>query len=202
MQTSIARPEKLILVDCDDVLLDWLSGFRDFCSHALGRKIEGFPGEWKMHSWLEIEPDDVKRLILEFNDGAPEFGALPPTNNAENVIPALAADGWRFLVVTSCSASRKVVELRRRNLAAVFGDVFEDVVCLDLGTPKTDVLSTLPPSWWVEDNYRNACDGASVGHRPVMLRKKHNADFEADDRLCVWTDDWTDAIASMGLVGT
>lgn len=180
----------LILVDCDDVLLDWMEGFRVFCSHVLGREVLGRPENWDMSGWIGTTAEECRRLVLDFNHGAPEFGVLPPTNHAEHVLPKLAEAGHRFVVITSCSSHAKTVSLRKSNLKNVFGDVFEAVHCLDLGVSKADLLAAYDATYWIEDNYKNAKVGVDAGHKAIVVRRPHNAEFEPADRDCLWVDDW------------
>jgi hypothetical protein len=183
------------LLDCDDVLLDWIDGFRKYASRELGLPIMGRPTSWDMTRWLGVSQRVVDHLIESFNN-SDAFGALHPANAAEAVVPALKTAGHKLSVITSCSGDSAVGARRYHNLIAVFGPVFDEIICLPLGESKEHALRRFEPSIWVEDNYQNALTGSQLGHTPVIIRKPHNVEFEALDVECVWIDSWCDLLGA------
>lgn len=188
--------DKTILVDCDDVLISWIDGFRRFCVIEKGVVLHTHePDAWNMAEWLGQPSEVVHRWIEEFNGNSWEFGALPPLLDAQNALAILSSYGYRFTCVSSCSSRRDVYNLRRANLHNHFGDVFSSVICLDVGVSKKTVLETFAPTIWVEDNYKNALEGHEVGHKAFVLRRRHNRMLERDSHPEItWVDSWHDII--------
>ncbi len=181
-----------IVLDCDDVLLDWLGGFRNWASEHLGRKIEGMPDDWHMETWLGVTEDVCVEMIREHN-ASEAFGNLKAVPGARKVVNRWARF-YNLHVVTSCSSDPQTVRMRKDNLHREFGDVFDAIHCLDLGQPKDKLLQAFRPgSTWIEDNYKNAMLGAKVGLQPFMRERPHNLQFrELKDDGVVWFKEWTE----------
>lgn len=183
-----------ILLDCDDVLLDWVSGFRKFASRALAREIEGEPTSWSMAEWIGGSDNLVGQLIAEFNRSE-AFGELEPVPGAQLVVQQMHEDpDTRLHVITSCSTDPVTVARRRANLERHFGvHTFDSVHCLDLGESKKKLLQAWRPgALWIDDNYKNAVLGADVGHRVMIRTRPHNQVHRANsDPRLFWFDHWS-----------
>lgn len=183
-----------IILDCDDVLLDWIGGFWDFCEEKTGNDLDRRgPMNWCMASWIGVSPDQAIKLVKEFN-GSERFGELRPTAGSVETLKALA-DSNELHVITSCSSAPAVVAMREHNLKKEFGDIFASITCLDLGTPKTAELEKHDTSFWIEDNVRNAVIGAEIGHETFVRRVQHNRHQEVN-KDCLgkvtWFSDWSE----------
>lgn len=159
----------LILTDVDDVLLDWRKAMT---AHIVGcvdlheREIpEAFfdlsnlVDDQALHDAMMPESARIERF-----NASPSFSALHAHSDAASVLPALHRLGFRFIAITAAGAGASITERRWRNLEAVFGPIFEDVVCVGLHGSKRRELSRHTPSVWVDDSFGNACDGADMGH--------------------------------------
>lgn len=190
---------KTVLLDCDDVLLNWLEGFRLYCSAKLDYDIcERGPSDWVMDDWLGTEPHETIQLIEEFN-ASDDFAKLSPVEGAVNAINGLTAArahgdlDVRLHVLTSCSSDWDTVEMRKKNLRLYFGSVFDSVTCLDLGQSKEQILHAFDaPCVWVEDNLKNALIGVKAGHKTFMLQTSHNHRHraEAEANGITWFTHW------------
>lgn len=182
-----------VLLDCDDVLLDWIGGFRDWCSDKLGREIVGLPDDWHIETWLGVTEEVCVELIREHN-ASEHFGQLKAVEGAKAVL-----DKWRenpfvrLHVITSCSSGADTVQMRRGNLEREFGDIFDSIHCLDLTESKKKVLQAFKPgAMWIEDNYKNCLLGVECGHRGIMRERPHNRQFmelQGTDGV-QWFSDW------------
>jgi len=182
---------RTVLLDCDDVLLNWLEGFRAYMSVQLNRDIcERGPDSWFMHKWLGIPEDEVVPHIAAFNESA-AFADLNPIDGALEAIATLSQDA-ELHVLTSCSSDQATWDMRYDNLKKHFGPVFKSLVCLDLGQSKHDELSKYSGDVvWVEDNLKNAMLGVALGHRTYLRRTSHNRRLEADsDKRKNWFTHW------------
>lgn len=188
-----------IILDCDDVLMDWIGGFWDFCEEKTGKKLDRRgPMGWCMSSWIGVTPEQAMDFVREFN-GSDRFGDLHATPGSVEFLKTLA-DNNELHVITSCSSDPRTVALREHNLKSVFGDVFSSITCLDLGTPKSAELEKHADSIWVEDNVRNALLGANLGHETFVRRVQHNRHQEVN-KDCLgkvtWFTDWSEVSATI-----
>lgn len=187
------------LIDCDDVLLDWIGGFGAYATRRTGRPLRSpTPDDWNMSPWLGAPAHLVEEMIADFNAGdGGHFGFLPARPDALAALPILHAAGHPLHVITSCSADTGIQAARRNNLQLRFGDIFDSVTCLPLGVSKTETLRQYAAGCvWIEDNHRNAIDGADAGHRTYVMRRSHNRAKEnaCNRRDLTWVNDWSEIL--------
>jgi phosphoglycolate phosphatase-like HAD superfamily hydrolase len=173
--------EKIILTDCDGVLLDWEGAFEEWMSQQGHEK--------KVHATYDIsttyglEKSEGKSLVKEFNESA-WMGYLKAFRDARSGVARLYEAGYRFHVITSLSLDKKAQRLRQMNLDNVFGKgVVKHLVCLDTGADKDEALAEYDGSglWWIEDKPENAECGLRFGLKPVLIEHAHNEDHDHDD---------------------
>lgn len=165
--------EKLILTDCDGVLLNWEWAFRIWMEeHGY---TEQRSDTYEMHLRYGVDKHIIKEKIRVFNESA-AIGFLPPLRDAVEYVTRLAEDGWRFHVITSLSTEQFAVKLRKRNLEKLFGPVFDEIVCLDTGADKDDALAKYRDSnlFWIEDKVENAEAGVKAGLHSILIEHGHN----------------------------
>lgn len=172
--TKLSDGERWALLDCDDVLVDWIGGFRKFVSGITGKILRERPDSWDMSGWLGIPKQDVHGLINRFNETDRGFESLSAIDGAHEALNTLRAFGYRTAIITSSSVHPSSVERRARNVSALFGDLIERLHIVPLGESKEHVLAAYRNAVWVEDNPSNAQMGADLGHRAFLLRAGHN----------------------------
>lgn len=183
--------DKIILTDCDGVLLDWEAAFTDWMGAKGNTKIVN--GIYDISKSYGIEKVEGKRLVREFNESA-WMGFLPAFRDARSGVAKLVEAGFKFICITSLSLDEKAKMQRISNLKNVFGkDVFLDVVCLDTGADKDEALSPYAGSglYWLEDKTENAMCGAELGLKSILIEHAHNADavsIENINRVASWTE--------------
>lgn len=179
-----------IHIDCDCVLLDWVSGFREWLASEHGivpATLE--PGYYQIADWIGLTIPESEDAIVRFNSST-NFGELRPLPGAVEALVALKADGHKLTVLSSCSDAPEVIERRQANLDRHFGPIFANVLCLPLGWSKATYLYTLPRGIWIEDNYHAAVAGINAGHRSFILRRPHNIQLEKESHAeLTWLDD-------------
>lgn len=173
--------EKVILVDCDGVLLDWEYAFdRWMARHGYTVVKEG---EYKMNIKYGLERAETKKLIRIFNESA-TIRRLPPLRDAIHYVQKLHKEhGYVFHAITSLSNDEYAQHLRTKNLCELFGPtVFETYVYLDCGADKDEALAKYQDSncWWVEDKPENAEVGLKCGLRSVLMNHEHNKSYEGE----------------------
>lgn len=160
---------KLILTDVDDVVLDWRKAMSSYIVSCVDLHERDIPEEFL--DFTKLVDDEAlaaarmpeRARIAEFN-ASPSFSALHAHSDAALVLPALHRLGCRIIAITAAGEGARLTERRWRNLEAVFGPIFEDVVCVGLHGSKRRELARHAPAIWVDDSYNNARDGADMGH--------------------------------------
>jgi FMN phosphatase YigB (HAD superfamily) len=174
--------EKIILTDCDGVLLDWEKAFIDWMtSKGYEKKVNAV---YDIDVAFDLPRNEGKRLVKEFNESA-WMGFLPALRDSRSGVAALVEAGYRFVVITSLSTDPMAKRLRWMNLNDIFGrNVFVDLICLDTGADKDEALEVYEGtgSWWLEDKSENAMLGANMGLRSVLVDHPHNQDV-TDSRI-------------------
>lgn len=174
--------EKVILVDCDGVLLDWEYAFGNWMDRH-GYTV-AVPNVYKMDVKYGLERAEAKRLCRMFNESA-WIRKLPPLRDAIKYVKKLHEEhGFVFHAITSQTNDQYAQHLRIKNLRELFGDtVFEEYTILDTGADKDDALLRYAETdcYWVEDKPENANVGARLGLDALLVNHHHNVDAELDE---------------------
>lgn len=172
---------KLLLVDCDGVLLDWEYAFDVYMLQHGFNKQPGGNLKYNIGTRYGIDAEQGKRLIKIFNESA-HMGFLPPLRDAMFYVKRLHEEhGYVFHCITSLSKDPNAQELRKMNLNKLFGNTaFEKFVFLDTGADKDQALEPYRNSglYWVEDKIQNCQVGTNLGLRSLLMEHGHNMDYE------------------------
>ena len=178
--------DKIIVTDCDGVLLDWEKAFHKWMNYRDYELIkEGPRNTYHFEDSFGITRDRGKELVSYFNESA-AIGFLEPFRDAVQGVSELVKRGYVFDVVTSLGKYDPAVKLRTYNLKQVFGPVFRQIVCLGLGEDKYDYLNEHYKDqdlYWIEDKPENAEDGAEVGLKSILIEHLHNRDYRAKNEI-------------------
>lgn len=178
--------EKVILVDCDGVLLDWMYSFRQWMNrHGYSPRLgyeSGEEGEvYDVSVVYGLERNEKQRLCRMFNESA-TIRKIPPLRDAIKYVRKLHEEhGYVFHAITSLSNDEYAQHLRTKNLQELFGPtVFEKYVYLDTGADKDEALEAYRGTacLWVEDKVENAIAGAKVGLESVVMSHNYNQDCD------------------------
>lgn len=176
--------DKLIFTDCDGVLLNWEYAFHQWMEFRGHKRAEGNAG----HAWdlgtAYPNVTNVREQIRSFNESA-AVGFLPPLRDAQYYVRRLHEEhNYRFVCVTSMTTDPYAVKLRERNLAKLFGDnTFKEVICLDCGEGKEEILQELYKEYcpdgnrktiWIEDKLENAMEGLRAGFKSILMAHGYN----------------------------
>ena len=168
---------KLILSDCDGVLLDWEFAFNVWMNDK-GYELVS-PNMYLISNRYGIPSSAAVESIKSFNESA-GIGFLPPLRDAMHYVKKIHQEyGYIFRVITSLSTDPYAAKLRRRNLKKLFGTAIDDVVCLGTGASKVEALSPYKDSGvlWIEDSCQNAEAGAELGLNSVIVEHGHNMNY-------------------------
>lgn len=181
---------KLILTDCDGVLLDWIYSFDQWMKKH-GYRIKTTDC-YSIEERYDIPSLQKRRLTRMFNESA-WIRKLPPFYDAIKYVRKLHEEhGYIFHVITSQTDVEYAQHLRIKNLCEMFGPtVFDKYVFLDCGADKDEALLEYKDSecWWIEDKPENADVGLSVGLKSILMAHDHNADYKGQAfRLNSWRE--------------
>jgi FMN phosphatase YigB (HAD superfamily) len=173
--------DKHILTDCDGVLLRWEEGFDSFITERGHPRIPGTDTEYSMALRYGITMKQAMAYIKEYNE-SDAMASLKPFADSVEYVAKLANMGFRFTAVTSMSDHPDAKMHRTNNLKALFGDVFDEVVCLEMGASKAHVLMRWADSgyYWIEDHMRQAEAGHEAGLRTVLINHPYNNHYKTD----------------------
>ena len=176
--------DKVILTDCDGVLVDWVYAFDQFMKRHGYKKLH--ESTYDLHECYGIDKNECKKMVRVFNESAAvEF--IPPLRDAIKYVKMLHEEkGYVFHCITSLSLDPYAARLREKNIRALFGETaFEKIICLDTGADKDEALAPYIDTGcsWVEDKPKNAVVGARLGLTAVLIEHDHNTDFKTDEDL-------------------
>lgn len=170
--------DKVILVDCDGVLLDWEFAFDGWMAKH-GYKIVKL-GEYRMDIKYGLPKNECSRLIRMFNESA-WIRKLPPLRDAIKYVKKLHSEhGYIFYCISSLSDDQYAQHLRTKNLIEMFGpSVFDKYVYLDTGADKDEALAPFADTgcFWVEDKIANCDLGIQLGLKGILMAHDHNVDY-------------------------
>ena len=172
--------DKVILADCDGVLVDWEWAFNVWMQEHGFEPVPGNKLNYDMDVRYGIPKEQVRKLIRLFNESA-AIGFLPALRDAMYYVKRLHEEhGYVFHCITSLSRDENAGKLREMNLSKLFGNqAFERIVCLDTGADKHEALAEYQDSgcWWLEDKPENAVVGHAAGLRSLLVEHGHNMHF-------------------------
>jgi hypothetical protein len=182
--------EKIILTDCDGVLLNWEYAFDVWMEGHGYTMIDKGRFIYNIAKRYGIEREEGNRLVRFFNESA-TIGFLPALRDAEHYVRLLGNLGYRFHVITSLSKDPNAQRLRTRNLEKLFGNVFDKFIYLDTGEDKDTVLAEYKDSGllWVEDKPDNAEVGLEMGLQSVVMEHAFNLHYEG---VAPFVKNWAD----------
>jgi len=194
--------KKVILTDCDGVLLDWKYGFYQYMAQR-GHSVQN-DNVYSMAETFNITKDEANEHVRIFNNSMYIAHLTPFRDAIASVRYLYETHGFVLHVITALSTEPEAYKLRMQNLHEVFGaNVIDRLVCTDPEHPdKTPYLDEYKDTncIWVEDSPKNAIAGAKLGLNTYSINHSHNADFKYDDDMnieCV--DDWQGIISHEGL---
>jgi len=170
---------KYILTDIDGVVLDWEESFIIWMEHRGHTLVKDYQFKYGVDKRFGIAKPLSDQLVRQFNASA-AIGFLPPMRDAQYYIKLLhEKHKYKFIAVTSLSLDLYAQKLRRRNLNKLFGkNTFEDVICLDTGADKDEILIELSDKYegcyWIEDKVVNAQLGADIGYDAILMQHGHS----------------------------
>ena len=167
--------EKVILTDCDGVLLDWEYAFTQWMHRHGYNPVD--ETQYAMDKRFDIERPFSKKLVRMFNESA-SIRKVPPLRDAIKYVKKLHEEhGYIFHAITSQTDDEYAQHLRIKNLCELFGpSVFEKYTILDCGADKDEALAEYEGTgcYWLEDKLENALEGRKIGLNAILMNHTHN----------------------------
>ena len=173
--------ERILISDADGVLVDWGSAFNEFMAEKGFPCLPNMDAEYNLALRHGLLPEVVLPLMREFVE-SPAIANLKPYADSVKYVKKLAELGFRFIVVTSIGSSEVSHHYRSTNLNALFGDVFNEINCIETGASKAHILERWAGTgyFWFEDHMRQAEAGYEVGLKSVLLNHPYNEKYLTD----------------------
>ena len=189
------RPKKIILADCDGVLLDWETHFNNYMiSQGYEIKHPELSEMYSMEEKYGTTAEVGRRLIRTFNESV-NMGFVEPFRDARSGVAKLSEAGYTFHIITSMSDNPYSKELRRWNLDKVFGKGhFSELICLPTSGDKHDALRKYENTgyYWLEDKAENAEIGLAFGLKSILIEHGHNKNY--NNKQILRAVDWVEIV--------
>lgn len=170
--------DKIILTDCDGVLLNWEYAFCIWMEQHGYKQIPDGNQQYDIAKRFNIGSSEGKALVHRFNESA-AIGFLPALRDSIYYVKRLHEEhGYEFHCITSLSLDPSAKKLRQMNLDKMFGpSAFTVLECLDTGADKDEFLDERYADtgyYWIEDKMQNAVAGLNVGLTPILIEHGWN----------------------------
>ena len=173
--------EKIILTDFDGVLGNWNDAFSKYMANLGLPQLPNKEAEYSIAGRHGISVKHALARITEFNEGA-WIDDIGPFADSQEYVKKLADKGFRFIIVTSISNAPQAKQYRTQNAVKLFGDVFDEINCIELGASKAHILTRWADTgyFWIEDHMRQAEAGYEVGLKTILIEHPYNTHYITD----------------------
>ena len=176
--------DKIILVDADGCLLNWILSFNVFM-HELGLpQIPATDSNYSIQTRHGITHEQGRQLIKEFNCSN-FIKSLHAFADSKKYVAMLNEKGYSFVVITSLGDDTESYNNRAENPRLHFGDAIAGLYCLPVGIAKAKTLEYWEGLnyFWIEDHVENAIAGAKLGLRAIVINQPYNSNYIENDDL-------------------
>ena len=168
---------KIILTDCDGVLLEWMMSFQEWMLDRGYTLTHGNELAYNLnHKFEGVNYEQAGELCKIFNRSE-EIGKLSAFRDSVEYVNKLYTEfGYKFRIITCIGTEPISAQLREQNLRNVFGDAIESVICLGVQEEKNEALAPYANSgmYWIEDKYSNFKAGVDIGLTGILVEHGFN----------------------------
>ena len=173
--------DKLIILDCDGVLLDWAYAFDVWMVEHGYSKISNTNQYYEQTRRYGISQVEAVSQIKKFNESGC-VGFIPAFRDSVEYVTKLSELGWKFEVISCLDKDKYAQKLRQKNLLHLFGDVFDFIDCaLDFTVGKEQYLLDRYKGknyYWIEDSVDHAESGKRVGLNSIVMDHPYNKEWD------------------------
>jgi len=175
------KKEKIILTDADGVLVDWNTAFDKFMARHGHPRVPETDSEYNISIRHNVTTHQAMEYVKQFNESV-DIATLSPFADSVEYVRLLSELDFRFVVVTSISSHPDAKVHRTNNLIDLFGDVFDDIHCIEQGASKAAILLNWADTgyFWIEDHMRQAEAGHEAGLKTVLINHPYNYHYKTD----------------------
>ena len=182
---------RVILTDCDGVLMNWEYAMNVWMQTQGYKIVEDGQQYYDMKDRYNLPSSIGRRLVRQFNESA-AMGFLPPLRDAMYYVDLLhRKHGYTFHMITALSNNEHAQMLRIQNCKKLFGETaFTKFIFCDTGEDKDEVLEPYRDSGllWIEDKLLNAQTGDRLGLESIMVEHAHNMNNDEFPTFATWKD--------------
>jgi len=183
--------DKVLLTDCDGVILDWEAKFKTFAIRLGHTFDDRYMNEYSLGKQLGLTHAASLELISKFNASS-DFESLSPWRDSVEGIRKFKDAGYKIIAITTAGSHPWTCGLRRRNLDNVFGaDAINELYVLGIHHDKGEQLMHYKDSgyFWIEDKPSNSELAYKYGLRPLLMNNPHNTSYNGIvPRVQTWND--------------
>ena len=183
--------DKIILTDCDGVLLDWELKFREYAAKQGYVFDKSHATSYSIGEQYGLTHAQSLDLIAQFNCSS-DFESLLPWKDAQQVVGQLVNEGWQLVVITTAGTHPQTYGLRITNLENVFGkNAIRSLHVLPLHGDKGVELVKYKDTglYWIEDNLHNAELGPQYGLNSLLMAADYDRNYAGPiPRVNTWQD--------------
>lgn len=207
---TICGKKRAVILDCDEVLLNWPQAFVNFHNIYHNTNVQYGPYFEAIENLFQVEHRNLDPIMRQFNV-SDEFGKLDAMPGARMFVNWLVEfnkqqennnDRISVFLITKCGTSEQTQKLREKNLLELFGDEFEyDITYLDIHESKKDKLAEIHSDYQTlcfVDDYTSNCDvGHAIGIPTYAIRTYHNEHLEEKKTWLRWRNALTCVLSTM-----
>jgi hypothetical protein len=181
-----------IIFDADGVLIDYTKGFfgwMDSQGHKPVCASDAVQDYAFTTAFPFLSPEQILACVARFSQ-SPEFEWLEPLEGAHEAVIHLRDlyPRSRLLCVTAPGDHPSTVAMRQSCLRPFLMD---KVICLPLGSKKSDVYrDAAPASLVIDDLLKHIVEAQDLGHVGILMGRSYNQHEIAGRRA----DNWDDAV--------
>lgn len=198
--------QRAIILDCDEVLLNWPLGFVDFYNKQNATEFVLKPYHDSIENLFGLAHEDIDPFMYQYNVSA-EFFDMPVMKGAPLLIDKIKwhnkenpDDQVRVIILTKCGTDIRTRLMREAQLKDKFGlDFVFDLICLDIFESKKSALNTINSLYnvlvFVDDYVGNCEKGMELGIKTYAVQTYHNAHLVEKKKNITWCST-VDAVAN------
>lgn len=161
---------RLLLSDLDGVYADWAKGFVNYMASIGHVAPHSNPTVFTM---TDIFPMlDKPWLHIKDYQQSEFYSDIQPYAGAKEAYQEMVDAGVKIIAVSSCGLELETVRMRTEFVESQ--GVFSDMILLELGASKQDVLETFENAAFIDDQPHVAFEGCEAGHVALLKSMPYN----------------------------